>query len=168
MNAAELFARSAAPLREEILLHFEQDDREAWKQLLALLAQRRKLRPVFFEKKSRSERREWVDAQLARKANNDLALELLQNWLLHSQTAMLVSFLDSLGIPHNGEGLIEETPAEPESSRVQTAVAGLLEKFPQPAVALYLHLFIEMDPEAWPTLRGLLETHPALVLPPAS
>lgn len=167
MNAHELFARSPAPLREEILLHFEEDDRDAWKQLLALLAQRRKLRPAFFEKKSRAERRQWIDSQLARKANDDLALELLQNWLLHSQTPMLISFLDALGIAHNGEGLIENTPAEPAAALVESSVAGLLEKFPAPAVALYLHLFIEMDPEGWPTLRQLLDSHPALVLPAA-
>ncbi len=164
MNANELFANTPAPLREEILLHFEEDDRDAWKQLLHLLASRRKLRPVFVEKKSKAERREWIDSQLARKANEDLALELLQNWLLHSQSAMLVAFLDELGIAHDGKGLIEDTPSEPAPERVDAAVDALLAKFPASSVSLYLRLFIGMDPSGWTHLRGLLETHPSLVL----
>lgn len=168
MNANELFARSPAALRDEILLHFEQDDRDAWKQLLHLLGSRRKLRPAFLEKKSKSERRAWIGEQLGRKANEDLALELLQNWLLHSQSAMLITFLDQLGIEHDEQGLIEHTPPEPDPALVDKGLAALLEKFPAPAVTLYLHLFVEMDPDGWSHLRSLLAGHPALALAPAN
>ena len=75
---------------------------------------------------------------------------------------MVCDFLDALGIKHDGKGLLEEVPAEPESKKVREAVDALLSNHQAPAVFVYLHLFSSISPDSWPALRGILEEHDGL------
>lgn len=54
---------------------------------------------------------------LSKPGNADLALEILQVWVLGKNERMVCDFLDALGIKHDGKGLIEEMPAEPEKAK---------------------------------------------------
>jgi hypothetical protein len=89
-----------------------ENDRNAYKSAAGMLATRRKLRPIFVERKPRDERNQWIKDSLARPANADLALEILQVWTLGCNERMVCDFLDQLGIAHNGKGLIDELPPE--------------------------------------------------------
>jgi hypothetical protein len=128
-----------------------------------MLATRRKLRPVFVERKPREERNQWIRESLSKSTNADLSLEMLQVWVLGKNRQMVCDFLDALSISHDGKGLIDELPAEPEESKVSTAVDSLLAKYPAEDVAIYLHLFSGMDDSVWPVLKGLLANHSAFV-----
>jgi len=167
MKAYEIFSALPPATASAILEEIEISDKEGYRAALSLLAQRRKLRPTFLQNKSRSQRREWMVAMLARKQNADLAIELLQGWLVKCRKEMLVTFLDKLGIAHNGEGLIEDSPSEPSAEIVDAGVAALLAQFPAAEVAAYLHLFVEMDPDGWNHLRTILSTNESLLLVPA-
>jgi hypothetical protein len=161
MTATEIFGRMSSLQAGDVLNWLYENDRAAYRNCGAILASRRKLRPVFVERKPRDERNVWIKDCLSKPANTDLALELLQVWTLGKNSAMVCEFLDALEIPHDGKGLIDAIPSEP-SSKVEAAVDALLEKNDPFSVFVYLHLFSVMDDGAWPILNGLLQTKPAL------
>lgn len=150
----------------EIFQDLSDNDKPAYRACMQVLSQRRKLRPVILERKPRAERHLWMRAELARKANEDAATDLLQTWLLGSHPAMICRFLDDLGVPHNGRGLLETLPAEPPREKLTAAIDRLFANHPAPAVIAYLHLFVEMDIADWPGLRDILQTDSRLCLAP--
>lgn len=162
MTAIEIFGRMSAPQASEILNWLLENDREAYRSCAGMLATRRKLRPVFVERKPREERNLWMRDALSKPGNADLALEILQVWVLGKNERMVCEFLDSLGIEHDGKGLIEELPAEPEAAKVASAFESLLSKYPPAEVFIYLHLFSGMEESGWPKLKELLASHSTL------
>lgn len=162
MTSHELFARFSSGEATEVLAWLQENDKAAYKTMAGLLATRRKLRPVFVERKPREERNLWIKEALGKPANSDLAAEILQAWIMGAHGQMVCSFLDSLKIPHDGKGLIESLPAEPPAEDVERAVEELFSKFPAPAVRAYLHLFSSMDMTEWPRLSALVSTDPRL------
>lgn len=164
MNAAEIFAQAPPEISESILAFFHENDRASHKALMSMLATRRKLRPVFLEQKPKVERNRWMASALSRKANEDLAIEILQTWILNAKRDLVLQFLQDLGIEHDGEGVIEKTPDEPPAALVDQAVEHLLANFCGPEVAIYLTMFVQMDPSGWPHLREILATRPELQL----
>ena len=163
MTAIEIFGRITAPQASEILGWLHENDRQAYRSCAGMLATRRKLRPVFVERKPREERNLWMREALSKPGNADLALEILQVWVLGKNERMVCDFLDALGIKHDGKGLIEEMPVEPEESKVSAAVESILAKYPPAEASIYLHLFSGMEESGWPKLREILATHPAFV-----
>jgi hypothetical protein len=163
MQAYEIFHRLSENLQCGILEDLLQQQPQVYRGAAQVLSTRRNLRPVFLERKPRRERSLWIAQSLGRKANNDLATEALQFWLLDCRLPMVSHFLDRLEIAHDGKGVIADTPSEP-ADLVASAVDSLLQAFPAEEVAVYLNLFVEMDPESWPVLRGLLSSRPELQL----
>jgi hypothetical protein len=164
MTAIEIFGRMTPPQASEMLNWLHENDRQAYRSCAGMLATRRKLRPVFVERKPREERNQWIRENLSKPANADLSLELLQVWVLGKNREMVCDFLDALNIVHDGKGLIDEVPAEPEESKVSAAVESLLAKYPAGEVEIYLHLFSGMDDSAWPVLKSLLANHSAFAV----
>lgn len=162
MTPNDIFSRLGGTQADELLGWISENDRPAYKSCAAMLATRRKLRPVFVERKSRTERNLWMKEALARPANADLAAETLQIWTLGCNERVVCDFLDALGIAHDGKGLIEEVPAEPDAIKVRAAVDSLLSAHPALSVFVYLHLFSEMSPASWSALRGALGEHESL------
>ena len=158
MTSHELFARLDPVETAAVLEWLQENDRAAYKTCAGLLASRRKLRPVFVERKPRSERNAWMAENLGKPANGDLSTEILQSWILGAHGAMVCGFLDGLKIPHDGKGLIETRPAEPPAAEIDKAVEGLLSKFPPGAVIVYLNLFTSMEMTQWTHLKGLVST----------
>jgi len=162
MTATEIFGRLSGTQAGEVLNWLAENDRNAYKSAAGMLATRRKLRAVFVERKPKDERNQWIKDSLARPANADLALEILQVWTLGSNERMVCDFLDALNIAHNSKGLIDDLPSEPDADKVAQAVELLISKYPAHSVFVYLHLFSGMDAEGWPTLKTLLETRSEL------
>jgi hypothetical protein len=167
MTASEIFTRLDPETNEHIFVFLQNEDRHAYRSTMQILASRRNLRPVFLEKKTKPERHRWMGEALGRNRNEDLALELLQNWVLRGRRDMVLQFLRDLDIVHDGEGIIQTTPDEPAQEAVEAAVNNLLANFPPTHATVYLHLFASMEDEGWPHLRHLLATEPRLQLEPA-
>ena len=162
MTAYELFARLSPAEASGILEWLQESDRAAYKTCAGLLATRRKLRPVFVERKPKAERNAWMAENLGKPASADLATEILQSWLLGAHGDMVCGFLDSLKIPHDGKGPIETLPAEPPAGDVDRAIEELFSKYPADAVLVYMNLFASMEMTAWPHLKELVSTDPRL------
>ena len=106
MTPNDIFARMGGAHADMVLGWLAENYRPAYKSCGAMLATRRKLRPVFVERKPRAERIQWMKEALARPSNSDLAAETIQLWTLGCNERVVCDFLDALGIKHDGKGLL--------------------------------------------------------------
>ncbi|MBV9492557.1 MAG: hypothetical protein JO069_22930 [Verrucomicrobia bacterium] len=164
LKCYEIFDRSSPELVNEIFTHLLEKEKAVYKAAIQNIAAQRKLRPVFIERKPKPERHLWLKQALARKPADDFAVQILQIWLLGAKRDLICEFLDQLGIPHDGKGVVDNLPEEPSPERLQHAVDALLEKHPSEVVAVYLHAFQAMDDHAWTNLDRILETDSRLAL----
>lgn len=160
----EIFAKIPAATAAELFAFLAEKEKNLLKVTLDTLAQQRKLRPVFVERKPRAERFQWMQDALGRKQNEGVAAHLLQIWLVGAHAKLLCDFLDGLGIAHDENGTIEELPGAPEKAKLAEVVNGLFEKHDPAVVAIYLHAFQATDENGWSTLEELLAEEPRLRL----
>ncbi len=163
MTANAIFSGLTSAEVHELFESLLAANKPAYKACLQVTASRRRLRPVFLERKPRVERHEWMQSALAQPANEDVALEVLQNWLLGTQRPLLGDFLSACGFAHE-DGLIDEIPAQPAREIVDAALEAVAAKHPPLAVKIYLNLFQPEGAEAWPDLDALLVIDPRLAL----
>ena len=159
----ELIGFISPALANEILEFAHAADKPAYKAVVAAVAQARHLRPVFLERQPRAQRHATVLATLARPNMDLMAGTLLRAWLVQKHKAMLVDFLDALGLEHK-EGVVEDLPGIVDDSKLKTAVDTLLAKYPPEVVAVYLNAFNDMNQANWANLKAMLESDPRLQL----
>ena len=139
-------------------------EKPVYKAIIQNIASRRKLRPIFIERKPKSERHLWLQQALCQKSSDDLAIQLFQIWLLGAHREMICDFLDLLGIKHDGKGVVDDLPPEPTREALAEAITKLLEKHAREIVAVYLHAFQAMDETGWSTLDEILSTDRRIAL----
>ena len=159
MKSHEIFQQMSPPLAAEIFGYLNKNEKPVLKAAIQGLANQRKLRAVFVERKPPNERAVWLQNALGRKFSDTLAAHLLQAWLLGAQKTMLCDFLDSVGIKRDEDGTVENLPDSPPKEKLQEAVDQLVAKYPAESVAVYLHAFHDMDSEvSWEPLGEVLAT----------
>jgi hypothetical protein len=162
---AQLLLQAIGPeLRQQIISYVQTDERPAYRAVIQSLAQARKLRPQFILEKSREKQGEWLLNQLYMKTNDPVAEQLLQIWLLKSQGTMLTTFLDAVGIAHDGKGQVEDLPEEISEEKAAAGIDALLALYPPQQVSLYLHMFQLQRPEGWPGLTAAMDKVESLKL----
>ena len=147
----------------EILDYFFANDKDLYKATLAAVAQIRKVRPVFLERKPRAERNAFIAAGLGSPALEANAANLLSAWLVKTQSALLTDFLDALKVKHE-KGVVENLPPTVDDASVDAALEKLLASYPQDLVAIYLHAFNYLNAPGWENLTLHVETDPRLSL----
>lgn len=164
MKSHQLIRAVGSEVQQQIIGYLQSDERAAWRGVVQSLAQRRRLRPVYVEKKSKPDQAAWVSSQLELKGNDDITAQVLQIWLLKGQVDMLTAFLDAVGIPHDGKGQVDELPEEIAEKDAKAGIDALLAKYPAKQVALYLHFFQMQRPDGWPGLAAAIDANPDLKL----
>ena len=165
MKSHEIFQHMSPALAVEILTYLQREQTPVYKTVVQGLAQQRRLRPVFVERKPPPERYTWLQAALGRKVSDTFAAHLLQSWLLGARKPLLCDFLDSLGIAHDADATVEELPASPPKDKLHQVITQLLDKYPTETVAVYLHAFHDMDSTvSWPPLGEVLHEDERLKL----
>ena len=163
LTAHELFGFMSQGLSRSIIEFTAENDRDLYRATLASVADAKKVRPVFLERKSKADRHQDM-AQMLSKPRLDVAAgTLLRGWLIKKNNAMLVAFLESLGIEHK-DGAVDDLPPEMDTEKLKTAITTLLEKFPHEEVAVYLNAFYSMNEVPWPNLKEILQTDERLQL----
>jgi hypothetical protein len=157
MTSHELLGFMPQQLALEILEFAFATDKPVYRATLAAVADARKVRPIFMERQPRAERHQAMAAMLTRPALETAAGSLLRLWLLKKHTSMLADFLNSLGIAHT-DGIVENLPDKVEDEKLKAAVEGLLAKYPNDVVTVYLNAFNTMNETAWENLKTLLES----------
>ena len=156
LKSHELFGFMSPALANEILNFTFESEKPTYRAILQAVAEAKKLRPVFLERQSRVERNTTILSSLTRPNLDVAAATLLRTWLVKKNTAMLVDFLNALGIA-NENGVVEDLPGSVEDAKLKIAVDSLLTKHPAEAVAVYLNAFNAMNEANWPNLKTLLE-----------
>jgi hypothetical protein len=148
----------------EVFAFLLEREKPVYKAIIQNIASRRKLRPIFIERKPKSERHLWLQQALSQKSSDDLAIQLFQIWLLGAHREMICDFLDLLGIKHDGKGVVDDLPPEPTREALVEAITKFLEKHAREVVAVYLHAFQAMDETGWSTLDEILAVDPRVAL----
>lgn len=163
MKAHAMFTTMTVATSQAITGWLRDTQKPVFQSALASLAAQRKLRPIFVARKTGREQIVWMSEQLKSKLNEAIGENLLQIWLMKARPAMLISFLDSLGVSHDGQGGIEgELPSTLDPEKIKSGTAALLAAHPAEEVAVYLNLFQLQQPGGWPELQAVLDADPEL------
>ena len=161
MKANDLFALMPQPLAVEIIEFAFANDKEIYMAVADMVAQARKVRPVFLQRMPRKERFEAMAVSLSRPALDMAAENVIRNWLLKKHTALLEEFLDGLKIKHE-KGVVETLPETVDDTLLEQTVQQLLEKYPENVVTVYLYAFNQMNETRWANLDLILDSDPRL------
>jgi hypothetical protein len=160
----EIFARLPESVLGSLFAHLHENEKPLYKAAIRSVADQKKLRPVFLERKPKAEQFKYIAAHLALARNSTLAAQVLQIWLVGAHSNLLCAFLDGLGIAHEDNGTIEELPEAPAKEKLIEVVSTLQKGFDPDLVKVYLHSFQSLDEAGWPTLAALLSEDPSLAL----
>jgi hypothetical protein len=161
LTSHELFGFMSPALAVRIIESAHDKNKELYRAAMQAVAEARKLRPAFFERTPRAARHKEMAALLARPRLELVAANLLREWLMKEQTAMLAAFLDSLGVAHK-DGAVDDLPASVEDAKLREAVETILAKYPPEEVAVYLNAFYTMNEVHWTNLESMLKAEPRL------
>jgi hypothetical protein len=137
-------------------LFWTETNKEQRQFLFAALAKANNVREISVRRAPLERLVNWTAATLT--LPDQIANNLLQDYLLHDHRATIVRYLDLLGIPHS-DGMIEESfdLASLPKERVQDAARTLLASTDHPAVGLYLkYLVVQGGP--WSVIEEVLPT----------
>ena len=161
LTSHELFGFMSPPLAAQILEHAYENHKELYRAALTAVAEARKLRPAFLERQPRAQRHQEMVAMFGRPRLELVAANLIRDWLMKKQKAMLTDFLDALAIAHQ-DGAVEDLPATMDDEKLRAAVEKLLSKYPPEEVSVYLNAFFSMNQVRWPNLETMLKDEPRL------
>lgn len=163
MTYHELFGFMSPDLAKRILDETFANEKPLYKATMAAVADAKKLRPQFYEKKPRTERDADMLSMLTRPRLEEVGAALLRGWLMKTQKPMLVDFLNALGLEHK-DGVVDDFPEKLEDATLKKAIDALLEKHPKETVIIYLNAFGNMNEAGWPNLNEMLEKDERLQL----
>jgi hypothetical protein len=107
-------------------------------------------------KQSPEKRAQFVRQALARVATNLIAEEVLAAYFLQVKKALLVEWLDAMGLEHEDGSLKAEAPAEPERGALEKAVAAFRKPDDAADRELLLQAFAAQSAIEWPALEALI------------
>lgn len=168
MKAYQIFQAISPELGHTLFQDLRIEHRDAYKGVLVSLAAKRRLRPVFVQRKPAPQQIDWLYKSCQLKPVDDLAENMLQVWLLKSQKALLIKFLDEIGVDHDENGTVEDLPETIDDKKLNKAVDILLKEFPAEHVKLYLHVFQLQRPGGWDNLGQMLESDARLAFRPVA
>ena len=164
MKAHQIIAALSPNLKKEVTSYLQKETRDAFRTALLSVGQQKKLRPQYFQNKSREEQGTWLMEQMKTKTFDAVAEQLLQLWLLKGKVDMLTAFLDATGIKHDGKGQVDDLPEDLTTEQVTAGVDAMLKDHPGEEVGLYLNLFQLQREGGWPAITEALEKRSELKL----
>lgn len=165
VKAHELYNAVDPALVTQMLDWFRDNDRNVYKSALGTLAQTKKLRLVFVQKKPLAEQYAWIHKTLKGKAADTIGEHLLQAWFMAGNQEMLAKFCDVMGIEHDGKGSVTgDLPDALDAAKLDEAVDTLVAGYDPKLVALYLHVFNLQTPGGWESLTAKLASDSRLAL----
>jgi hypothetical protein len=156
VKAYEVFAHMAPERAHALLEGLRKEAPGVYTQALGAASVWLRARPQFVMKQSPEKRAQYVRRALSRVASNLLAEEVLAAYFLQVKKALLVEWLDALGLEHEEGSLRADAPPEPERGVLEKAVAAF--RKPDDAVdrELLLEAFAAQSAIDWPALERLL------------
>jgi hypothetical protein len=132
------------------------EQKGAHRQVEQLLAQRLHARPVFIKRLPNEKKAVYVARDMATAPYLWEAAMISYHFAAHR--AMLVDFLNALGIPNdNGHYESGESVQPPSAEAAEQAVKTLLEKYDRTDVLVYLGVVVLQDPVFWANLQPIVD-----------
>ncbi len=165
LKSHELLGFMSPDVANDILNYTFESDKPTYKAVMKGIADARKVRPVFLERQPRGQRHALMISTLSRPGLDQVAGNLIRAWLVKKHKALLVDFLNALGVS-NVDGVVEDAdlPATVDDEKLKAAVETILAKHPPEVVAVYLNAFNDMNEAGWVNLKTLLESDSRLQL----
>ncbi len=156
MKAHEIFQHASPDLLRGLFHYLRTEQKEVYRTALATLAQGRKLRPVFVQKKRPEDQYTWMLKTAKLRGSDGVCEHLLQLWLLKAHQPLLVSFLDGVGIEHDGEGAADDLPDEIDDKKLKKTVDALRKDHDLEVIRVYLHTFQLQKAGGWEAISQLI------------
>ncbi len=156
LTSHELFGFMSPGLAARILEFTHDNNKELYRNTLGAVAEAKKVRPAFLERSPRPARHAGMATILARPRLELIAANVLREWLMKQQVAMLSDFLNGLAIPHK-DGAVDDLPQTVDDEKLKASVDALLAKYPSEEIAVYLNAFYTMNDVRWPSLETMLK-----------
>ena len=141
---------------------FQQADEETISNILDWM--RNQERAIYRAAVPLQEQFSFIKKMLSRKPSNEIGDHLLQVWLLRKHQDMLITFLNTLGIPHDGNGIVNELPETLDKEKLAKAVDELFEKYPAGVASVYLQMFQLQTEDGWEELAEVLANDPRVTI----
>ena len=165
MQAYEIYQNIKPSIITELFQWMRDEERELYKSTVATLANDRKLRPVFIQKKSVAEQIAWMHKTLKLKSSGMIGEHLFQVYFMQGQQQLLVDFCDAMGIEHDGKGSVDGAlPDTLDSDKLRAAVDSLVKTFDPQLVSLYLRVFNLQTENGWDSITEILNSDERLAL----
>lgn len=165
MNAYQIYQNADPALITDLFTWLRTEEKDLYKNTVASLAQDRKLRPVFIQKKSLPDQYAWLHKTLKLKSTDMMGEHLFQLFFMKGNEELLVTFCDAMGIEHDGKGSVEgELPEKLDADKTKGAVDALLDKFDAKLVTAYLYVFNLQTEGGWDSITAILESDDRLKL----
>jgi len=156
MYACELWKDLTPELHHELLEAVYLNNKKLYRNIVGQMAKNLRSRPERLLETPRTERHLLFQPILALPQFHLITQNILMDWLRHTQTPLLVHFLDALGIPHDGTGCTDTFPSQLDDSKLPAAVESLYASFPKDHVTLYLKTFDAVTGVDCPKLQELV------------
>lgn len=165
MNAHQIYQNADPSLITELFTWLRNEEKDLYKNAVSSLANDRKLRPLFIQKKSLPEQFAWLHKTLKLKSTDMMGEHLFQLFFMKGNEELLVTFCDAMGIEHDGKGAVEgELPEALDAAKTKEAVDALLAKFDSKLVTAYLYVFNLQTTGGWSSISAILESDDRLKL----
>lgn len=161
LKCHELIGFMPPNLAQEIIEYLFANEKEAYQLILSAVATANRVRPVFLQRQPRVQRHADMLNALSRPRMEEASATLLREWLLKAEKAMLIEFLDDLGIVHE-DGVVEEFPETVDDERLAKAIEHLLAQHPPEKVCIYLNTVRATSGVDWKNLEESLQNDPRL------
>jgi hypothetical protein len=156
VKAYQVFARMTPERTHALLEGLRKEAPGVYTQALGAASVWLRARPQFVMKQSPEKRAQFVRQALARVATNLIAEEVLAAYFLQVKKALLVEWLDAIGLEHEDGSLKAEAPAEPERGALEKAVAAFRKPDDAADRELLLQAFAAQSAIEWPALEALI------------
>lgn len=165
MRSYQVFAALSPEEAVRIMKVLSEGSPAMFRQAVDAAAIAGKARPAYLRKQPFDRRAQAVRRALARVAANPVADELLAVYFLECRKALLVEWLDAVGLEHDEGTLKEDAPGEPDEATLAAAVDKLRGAAGDPDDAadreLLLRAFAAQDAIDWPALEARIGAGPA-------
>jgi hypothetical protein len=156
LKAYQVFARMTPERAHALLEGLREQAPGVYTQALGAASVWLRARPQFMMKQSPEKRAQFVRQALARVATNLIAEEVLAAYFLQVKKALLVEWLDAIGLEHEDGSLKADAPPEPERGALEKAVAAFRKPDDAADRELLLQAFSAQSAIDWPTLEALI------------
>ncbi len=156
MKAYEVFARMSPERAEALMETLRTDSPAIYQQALAAASATMKARPQFLLKQPKEKRAQHVRRALARVAASPLAEEVLASYFLDAKKALLIEWLDAVGLEHEEGTLKEDQPDAPDAAKIESALERFRKDDDRDDRELLLEAFAAQSAVDWPELEARL------------